>query len=160
MRFLVATSLTALLIACSGQGPAERDAAMPDTAAQSIGAAGLQAWHPVLPGDAELGADVHLRTHTIYQAKNGATRRRLVFELLDAPPDRAEAVIAASLARADYVGDEAKPGKSGRYSVRYRKKGAPTITATYHPELASSPANPEAQSMVTLTWQIKRAPRG
>ena len=161
MRFLMTATLLVLLASCTGQnqqsetGQARAEPNAPRPVAESPS---LQPWHAVLPGDVTLETPAHLRTDRIYETANGAIRRRLTFELLEATPDMAEAAITSSLEDAGYAAGEPAQASNDRYTVRYRKRGSPTITATFYPELASRTANPDSKSMVALLWQVRRAP--
>jgi hypothetical protein len=81
------------------------------------------------------------------------------YELLEVTPDQAEQAITALLGEAGYVGEAPKIGKNGQYSIRYMKAKAATITVTYFPDLADKPENSAAKSMVSISWQTKKAPK-
>lgn len=153
MRYLLTAPLLVLLAACSGQEQAPE----PTPASEAAVPAPVSAVK--LPGKAEFNVPSQVRTDKVYQTKSGATRRKVVFELLEATPDQSEAAVTATLAQAGYKAGAPKAGKSGKYSVKYKKKKAANITATYYPKLAKKPANPAAKSMVALSWQTKKAPK-
>jgi|GEM_PF-2175870 len=155
MRYLLTAPLLVLLVACSGQ----EQAAMTPEPAPAPEVAPPPAPVVRLPGKAEFNVPSHLRADKTYQTKAGATRRKVTYELLEAMPDQSQAAVTAALSPAGYVADEPKPGKNGRFSIKYKKKKAATITATFYPKLAKKPANPAAKSMVDLSWQTKAAPK-
>jgi len=155
MRYLLGVLLLMLLAACSGQeqtSPASQDAS-------GSGDSNAQAGAAALPGGVTFDIPSQLRSDKLYETKAGATRRKLVYELLEATPDQAQSQVTVMLARAGYKAGEAKPGKDGKVGVVYRKKKAPTLTATFYPGLAKKPANPAAKSMVAFSWQTKKAPK-
>lgn len=153
MRYSLFSLLLVLLAACSGQEqPPSPQSSVPE-------AAPVAAPMVKLPGGVEFDIASHLRSEKTYKTKKGATRRKVVYELLDATPGEAEVAVTDVLARAGYAGEAPKPGKNGQYSIRYKKAKRPAITVTFYPKLAKKPANPAAKSMVALTWQTKKAPK-
>ncbi|MCR6663415.1 MAG: hypothetical protein NVV60_09785 [Luteimonas sp.] len=163
MRFLFAVVLMSMLAACSerqAEPPGSQDATNPAPAAIDCQPCeGALPWHASLPGGVRLDVQAHLSSDEFYETKAGATRRRLVFEFLEAAtPAQAESLVTAAFVAAGYAADAPEQGKNGRYSIVYRKTKAANVTATYYPEL-NKPANPEAKSRVMLTWQTKRAPK-
>ena len=160
MRVFVLALLLAALAACADRSQEDRVATNPCVLKDSTDS-GVSAvpWHPTLPGEIRFDVPAHLRSDTIFTTKKGAVRRRLTFELLNATSDEAPAVVAASLGQAGYVGGSAKTGAGGKVSIRYKKAGAPSVYVVVFPKLASNPANPDAMSMVSLSWQTKASPR-
>lgn len=161
MRYLLTVPLLALLVACSGQeqAPAASTSAPVANASPSAGDATGQA-QAVLPDKLQFAVPSQLRSDRTYQTKKGATRRRVVYELLEATPDQTEAIVTTLFANAGYAaGAPKKSKKKGVYSIKYAKKKARTITVTFYPRLAKKPANPAAKSMVALSWQTRKAPK-
>lgn len=156
MRCLLALPLLLVLAACSDTAPPPQDAAKPvaDDAGRAQADVGS-----ILPGGVRFDIPAQLRSDKSYSTRAGAMRRRLVYELLEATPDQAETAVTAVFSRAGYKGEEAKPGKDGQFTIRYRKRGAPNVIATFYPGLAKKPANPAAKSMVAFSWQTKKAPK-
>lgn len=154
MRYSIAVPLFAFLAACSGQEHASvaSPAATPELAVERPSAVKL-------PGKANFNIPSQLRSDKTYQTKAGATRRKVVYELLEATPDQADSAVGSVLEQAGYRLADRKEGKNGQFSIRYKKKKAATITVTYYPKLAKKPANPDAKSMVALSWQTKKAPK-
>ena len=151
MRNLVIISLLALVAACSGQHAPGKPVAAPAEGAQPATAAAA----PAFPGGVDFNLPSQVRSDRTYKTKAGETRRRVVYELLEASPDQSQAAVAGVLARAGYEAGTASPGKKGKTRVKYSKQGAPTITAAFYPGLAKKPANPSAMSMVAFSWRVK-----
>lgn len=162
MRFLLAVVLVLMFAACSERQVATLGAETPAAPASmpidSEPCEGVLPWHVSLPGGVRLDVQAHLSSDEFYETKAGATRRRLVFEFLEASPAQVESLVTTAFVAAGYVADSAEQGKNGRYSIAYRKAKAANVTATYYPDV-NKPANPEAKSRVMLTWQTKRAPK-
>lgn len=159
MRCLFVASILLLTAACSDDSPPPASPADPPAAEQQV-VSGPGSAVTMLPGGIELDVPVHLRSDRSVEGKGGAVRRRLVYELLEAGPGESEQVISQVLSDAGYVGGKKKKGKKGRYAIRYKKEGAPTIKVTFYPAPAKKPANPEAKSMVAFSWKatpIKKA---
>src|SRR5690606_18417338 len=98
MRVLFPAVLLVALAACSGR---QQEASTPEPcvveANADSGISGLS-WYPTLPGEARFDVQAHLRSDKISIIRNGATRRRLTFELLSAEPQDAQRVVSESLA--------------------------------------------------------------
>lgn len=154
MRYGLIVPLFVLIVACSGPDPATVGHA-PATEAPSVEVPATVE----IPGKVNFNIPSQLRSDKTYQTKAGATRRKVVYELLEAGPNQAEAAVTGVLVAAGYAAEEPKEGKNGRFSIRYKKPKAPNITATFYPQLAKKPASPDAKSMVALSWQTKRAPK-
>lgn len=155
-------SIAVLLLALAACSAQKQDSSAPDPciveADPGAGTAGLS-WYPTLPGEVRFDVPAHLRSDEISITRKGATRRRLTFELLSAEPQDAQTVVSEALVRSGYSPDDAKPGAGGKISIQYRKPKSPSINVVFFPELAKQPANPDAKSMVSLSWQIKPAPK-
>ena len=160
MRYLPTALLLLLLAACSDKQPAATQVAVSaEDQVTEQNQIDLPAWIPVIPGNVHFDIPAHLRNDVIYQTSAGATRRRLNFELLEATPEQAQSAVTKALSQAGYVGEAPKAGRNDRYSIRYKKEGAPNLNVTFFPVLARTPANPDAKSMITISWQTKRAPK-
>jgi hypothetical protein len=161
--FPLAVLISLALVACGDKpAPSKGDGPFWAGDAQGNGAPTAlpeASWHPRLPGSVRFAVPAHLNADVVYHSKNGAARRKLVFELLEAGQAEAEAVVSEALTLDGYVAEAPKPGKDGWYSIRYRKSGAPNITATFYPKLPRKTAHPDAKSMVAFSWQTKAAPR-
>lgn len=159
MRVLFPAVLLVTLAACSERQP---EAGTPEPCVVEANAdSGIArlSWYPTLPGEVRFDVPAHLRSDEISITRKGATRRRLTFELLSAEPQDAQTVVSEALVRSGYSPDDAKPGAGGKISIQYRKPKSPSINVVFFPELAKQPANPDAKSMVSLSWQIKPAPK-
>lgn len=157
MRSLLTLVVLVLLAGCSKQEPAATASDAGNPASEAPAPASLV---EALPGGVDFDVASHLRSDKTYQTKTGAARRRVAYELLEATPGQARDVVTAKLAEAGYVAGEATPDKKkeGQYSIKYKKKKAPTITVIFYPTLVKKPINPAARSMIAMSWQVKKAP--
>lgn len=146
------------LVACTGQNSGD-DASVAQVDAVPVPVASVDMGGVELPGGVEFGARVHLRSDKTVTTKAGATRRRVVYELLEHGPDSAEQAIAADLQRAGYSEVRRKETKGGNLAVTYRKPKAKTLSVLYYGKPPKKPMNPETKGLLAMSWQIKKAPR-
>lgn len=160
MRLSFVAIAALLLVACSPEPAPQDSATIQDEAGVAGQAAGQAVTSLEFPGNLVLTTPFHVRSDKNVESKRGAVRRRVALELLQVPPDEAEAVVSADLERAGYARSRRKDERDGSHTVTFRKAKAKTISVRFYPRLAKRPAHADAKSMVAMSWQIKKAPKG
>lgn len=156
IRKILVLSLVAALAACGGKEQVAVSAAEAPVA--DAGAAAVEGYRP-LPGGVELGLEAHLRSDRIYENKKGATRRKVTYEVLKGSQQDAVASVEQALTAAGYAAQPRNDGKNGAFTIAYKKKKTPTLNVQFNPSVGDKPANPAAQHLVAVDWQLKAAPK-
>lgn len=155
VRNILVLGVVMVLSACGGKEPTAVPVA--DSTAPVV-AADVGGYRP-LPGGVELGLAAHLRSDRIYETEKGATRRKVIYEVLKGSQQDAVANVEQALAAAGYTAQARKNGKNGAFTIPYKKSKSPTLNVQFNPRVGGKPANPEAKHLVAVDWQVKAAPK-
>ena len=151
IKKVLCLGLVAALAACGGNDGATTNAGPSGAAAQQV------AGYRPLPGGVELGLNAHLRRDRIYKTKNGDTRRKVVYEVLDGTQQEAVAKVQGARTAAGYVAQPRKDGKREAFVIPYKKEKAATLNVEFNPRAGRKPSNPKAKHLVTVDWRVKAA---
>lgn len=154
-RLFSITVLTVLLMACAAEkAPVVVSGAQMVSNTEFVGDVG---GYLPLPAQMALEGKYHLRSDRIFVNKKGATRRRVIFEMMDADMDASVRRVERMMLAGEYVGTAHVKGKKDTLTIPFRKANNPTIRVKFNPSVGKKPANPDAKHLVAIEWQVKAA---
>lgn len=60
---------------------------------------------------------------------------------------------------AGYKAGEVRPGRDGRASVAFSRKGSSRVEANVTPTIGDKPSHPDAKGVLSVEWTVAAAPR-
>jgi len=161
IRKFVVLVLLMFLAACSREQPvAPLEAEAPAAAAASVDTAPVPQGfvYSPLPEGVSIATPFHVRNDRIYSTRTGAMRRRSNLELLEGDAAAAAVAVGSQLQAGGFRSIEIEDKGDGMTRLAFIKKAAGRVNLRAGSDVGAKPANPLAQGLLSIDWQVSAAP--